>query len=124
MNIYLQQLILSAAVVYIVDVSGFTTSWRSLVERWMNNALREKFHKKHPDRVYVYRELRALPPFDCGKCMTFWSCLALAAAQGQLSLLTFAASAGFALLSKSFSALMIFISETIEAALDKITPNR
>lgn len=107
MSIYLQQLVLAAAVVYIVDVSGFTESWRNAIARWLHVS-----------------ELRALPPFDCGKCMTFWSTLALAAINGQLHLLTFAAAAALALLSKSFSAVMIFISETIEAFFDKITPNR
>ena len=107
MNIYLQQLVLAAAVVYIVDVSGFTESWRNAIARWLHVS-----------------ELRALPPFDCGKCMTFWSTLALAAINGQLHLLTFAASSALALLSKSFSSVMIFISETIEAYFDSITPNR
>lgn len=110
MNIYLQQLLLSAAVVYIVDVSGFTTSWRDLLARFL--------HLPGGDA------LRPLPPFDCGKCMTFWACLVWTAAHGELSLLTFASSTGFALLSKSFSAVMIFISETIEAIFDKLTPNR
>lgn len=107
MSIYLQQLVLAAAVVYIVDVSGFTESWRNAIARWLHVS-----------------ELRALPPFDCGKCMTFWSTIALAAINGQLHLLTFAAAAALALLSKSFSAVMIFISETIEAFFDSITPNR
>lgn len=107
MSIYLQQLVLAAAVVYIVDVSGFTESWRNAIARWLHVS-----------------ELRDLPPFDCGKCMTFWSTLALAAINGQLHLLTFAAAAALALLSKSFSAVMIFISENIEAFFDSITPNR
>ena len=107
MNVYLDQLILSAAVVYIVDVSGFSESWRALLARWLH-----------------VTDLRPLPPFDCGKCAAFWAAIILAACRGELSLLTFASSAALSLLSKSFSALMIFISETIEAILDKLTPNR
>ena len=107
MNIYLQQLILAAALTYCVDVSGFTESWRGLLGRWL--------------RV---EELRPLPPFDCGKCATFWGCILWAVIQGQFSLLTFASAAALSLLSKSLRELMIFISEAISALFDKITPNR
>lgn len=107
MTIYLQQLILAAALTYCVDVSGFTESWRGLLARWL--------------RV---EELRPLPPFDCGKCATFWGCILWAVIQGQFSLLTFASAAGYSLLSKSLRELMIFISEAVSALFDLITPNR
>lgn len=107
MNIYIQQLILAAALTYCVDVSGFTESWRGLLARWL--------------RV---EELRPLPPFDCGKCATFWGCILWAVIQGQFSLLTFASSAALSLLSKSLRDLMIFISEALSAFFDLITPNR
>ncbi|MCR5071195.1 MAG: hypothetical protein K6A62_04640 [Bacteroidales bacterium] len=123
MNIYIQQIILAAAVVYIVDLSGFTESWRALVERWVNR-VRSEQEKREGKLVHVHQDLRPLPPFDCGKCMTFWACLIWAVVQGHFGLLTFASSAALSLLSKSFSSLMIFISEAIEAAFDKITPNR
>lgn len=107
MTIYLQQLILAAALTYCVDVSGFTESWRGLLARWL--------------RV---EELRPLPPFDCAKCATFWGCILWAVIQGEFSLLTFASSAALSLLSKSFSEIMIFISEALSALFDLITPNR
>lgn len=59
MNIYLQLLYIAVAVVYIVDLSGFTDSWRGLLARCIG--IRKE-------------SLRALPPFDCGECMTFWVC--------------------------------------------------
>lgn len=107
MNIYLQQLILAAALTYCVDVSGFTESWRGALARWLH-----------------VEELRPLPPFDCGKCATFWGCILWAVIQGQFSLLTFASAAGYSLLSKSLRELMIFISEAVSALFDLITPNR
>ena len=58
MKIYTDLLLLAAIVIYIVDVSGFTQSWRSLIAGWLK-----------------VQHLRDLPPFDCGKCMTWWSCL-------------------------------------------------
>lgn len=107
MNIYLQQLILAAALTYCVDVSGFTESWRGALARWLH-----------------VEELRPLPPFDCGKCATFWGCILWAVIQGEFSLLTFASAAGYSLLSKSLRELMIFISEALSALFDLITPNR
>lgn len=107
MNIYLQQLILAAALTYCVDVSGFTESWRGLLARWLH-----------------VEELRPLPPFDCGKCATFWGCILWAVIQGQFSLLPFASAAALSLLSKSLRELMIFISEALSALFDLITPNR
>lgn len=114
MNIYLQQLLVALVAVYIVDVSGFTTSWRSLIARLIST----------PDHRIREEDLRPLPPFDCGKCMSWWAALAWAAIQGQLSLLTVASAAALGLLSKSFSAVMIFISESLQALFDKITPDR
>ena len=107
MSIYLQQLILAAALTYCVDVSGFTESWRGALARWL--------------RV---EELRPLPPFDCGKCATFWGCIIWALVQGEFSLLTFASAAALSMLSQSFRAVMIFLCEALDALFDKITPNR
>lgn len=114
MNIYLQLLLVALAVTYIVSVSGFTTSWRSLVARLIST----------PGHRVRDEDLRALPPFDCGKCMTFWACLAWTIIQGRLDLPLFAACCAASMLSESFSALMIFICETIQALFDKITPDR
>lgn len=109
MNIHLQLLILSAVLVYCVDVSGFTQAWRSALARWL---------KKSPD------VLRPLPPFDCGKCAVFWGCLLWAAVHGALDLLTLAQAAALSLLSLPIGQLMIFIREGLLALIDKIQPDR
>lgn len=107
MSIYLQQTILAAIVVYIVDVSGFTQSWRDALARWL--------HIQH---------LRPLPPFDCGKCATFWAALILAAVRGQFDLTTIAAAAALSLLSLPICQLLLFIREALCALLDLIMPQR
>lgn len=107
MNIYLSQLILTLIVVYIVDVSGFTESWRDLLAR----------------KLKVQR-LRPLPPFDCGKCATFWACLILASVRGEFSLLTMASSCAASLLSITISQLLLFIREWLNAIIDYLMPKR
>lgn len=107
MSIYLQLPIVAAIVVYIVDVSGFTQSWRGLVARCLK--VREE-------------NLRPLKPFDCGLCMTWWTCLAYALAVGELSLLTVAEAALLSHLSIPIGALLVFIREGLARIIDIITP--
>lgn len=105
MSIYLQQLILAAVVVFIVDLSGFTDTWRDALAR----ALR-------------INRLRPLKPFDCSLCMVWWVCLLYPLFTGDFSLLTIAAAAALSLLSRTISAVLLFISEAALWLLDKITP--
>lgn len=105
MSIYIQQLILAAVVVFIVDLSGFTDSWR--------NALARALH---------IRNLRPLKPFDCSLCMTWWTCLIYPLCTGDFSLLTLANAAALALLSQPLSAVMLFIVESLNWLFNKITP--
>lgn len=107
MNIYLQLLIVATVVVYGVDVSGFTYSWRSALARWLHT---------------TEENLRPLPPFDCGKCAAFWSSLIWAAIQGQLTLLTVGEAALLSLLSIPLGAFLVFLRETLAWLIDKITP--
>lgn len=109
MTIHLQLLLLAVIVVYGVDVSGFTFSWRSALAKWLGR--REE-------------DLRPLPPFDCGKCATFWACLLWALIQGELTMLTAAEAAGLSLLSLPIAGLLVFIREGLAALIDKITPQR
>lgn len=41
-------------IVYIIDISGFTSSWKELLSKWLG--------------VKVGK----VKPFDCSLCMTFW----------------------------------------------------
>lgn len=105
MSIYLQQFILSAVVVFIVDLSGFTDSWRDALARALH-----------------IRNLRPLKPFDCSLCMTWWTCLIYPLCTGDFSLLTLANAAALALLSQPLSAVMLFIVESLNWLFNKITP--
>lgn len=75
--IYVELITLTTSIVYIVDCSGFTGSWRNGLSRLL--------------RV---KNLRSLPPFDCSTCLAFWACLLYAFAFRCLDVYTF----GFACL--------------------------
>ena len=105
MNIYIDLLMVAFITIYIVDISGFTQSWRSLVATKLNIS-----------------RLRPLPPFDCGKCMTWWVCLIYALCTGQLSLPVIAYSALLSHLSNPIGEALIFIRECLTWLLNKIMP--
>ena len=109
MSIYVNLFLAAVVVVYIVDISGFTQSWRAGVARLLGVS---------PSR------LRPLPPFDCGKCATFWAALILAAVQHHLDLTTAATAAALSLLSLPICQLLLFIREGLCALIDLIMPQR
>lgn len=67
--IYINLLLVALVVMYIVDLSGFTQSWRSGLASLLKVSA-----------------LRPLPPFDCGKCAVWWSCIIYALVAGAFSL--------------------------------------
>lgn len=105
MNIYIELLLVALITIYIVDISGFTQSWRSLVAT--------KLHISH---------LKPLPPFDCSLCMTWWVCLIYALCTGHLCLQTIAFSALLSHLSNPLCGVMIFIREWITWTINKLMP--
>lgn len=103
MSIYTDILLLTLTVVYIVDVSGFTQSWRSALARWLGT---------------TGSALRPLPPFDCGKCMTFWAGIVLALSEGRLTLPVLAYVCLLSSLSVTIGQFFIFIRESLSRLLD------
>ena len=107
MNIYLELLLVSSVVVYVVDISGFTQSWKeglaSLLSGGRTNRLRWSGR-----------------PFSCSLCMTWWCCLAWALIRHQLSLPVVAASAGFSCFSITLCNLLIFIRETATLFISRL----
>lgn len=58
MKLMLDYLTISAVCVFVVDVSGWTETWRG----WLAAA-------------FKVQRLRRLRPLDCSLCLTWWSCL-------------------------------------------------
>ena len=105
MAIYIELLLVALVTIYIVDISGFTESWRDALARWLK-----------------VTSLRPLKPFDCGLCMTWWVCLIYALCVGQLSIGTIAFSALLSHLSNPIGQGLIFIREWITWIFDKLMP--
>lgn len=103
MNTYLQMTLAALVAVYVVDVSGFTDAWRGALARLL--------------RVKV---LRPLPPFDCGKCASFWTAIITAAVLRDLTVATVAAAALLSLLSLPAGQIMLFIREGLCALINRL----
>ena len=107
MGMILKMLAAMAVTVFVVDLSGFTESWRSLVSRWMGG-----------------RPLRRLPPFDCSLCMTWWVCVAVSILSGEFGVWSLPLSAAFALLAKPFGGIVSALLDLLGALpglIDKLT---
>lgn len=105
MAIYIRLFLVALVTIYVVDISGFTESWRSLLARYLKVAA-----------------LRPLPPFDCGKCMTWWICLFYALCAGHFTIGAIAFSALLSHLSIPIGQGLIFIREWITWVINKLMP--
>ena len=104
MSIYAELPLVAAIVVFIVDLSGFTDSWRGALQRWLH-----------------IKALGPVKPFDCSLCMTWWTTLAYALITGNLSLPVVAYCAALAALSNTFALLMGFILNALNSAINYVT---
>lgn len=97
MSIYAQLLLLAWVVVFIVDLSGVTGS----VAGWLG---RDRLRR----------------PWSCSLCMTWWVCLAWAAATGSLSVPVIAYTAALAWGAQYVRALAVALDDFIKRIIDKI----
>lgn len=101
--IYIELLMVAFITIFIVDLSGFTQSWRSALAKWLK-----------------VKELKPIKPFDCSLCMTWWCCIIYALCRGQFSLPVLTYIALLAYLSLPISQLCIFIYEGMLAVIGKL----
>ena len=96
-------LLISALVIYIVDLSGFTTSWKNFLFRHFKTNTRD------------------MRPWDCSLCMTWWTGLIYLAISGQFTLPMIAMVATLSYLSYPIGQIFIFIKEGLNFLIDKLT---
>lgn len=68
MNAYEVMMLITALTVFVVDLSGWTETWKGWLGRWLGV------------RVGSVR------PFDCSLCSTWWLCLLALLIRGELTL--------------------------------------
>lgn len=104
MGVYIDMMLATVIVVFIVDLSGFTQSWKNMLGRWLN--------------VNPYN--LTLKPIDCSLCMTFWTCLALALIEGSLTLGTVTASALLAFAADWIGSALRLVKDILVRLIDLI----
>ena len=99
------EIIVALIAVYIVDVSGFTESWRRFLARLLG-----------------VQNLRPLPPFDCGTCMAFWAVIVWSALAGTFSLASVAVAAVCSLLALPAGQFMLLTKEWLSVLIGRAFP--
>lgn len=95
-------LLITALVVYIVDLSGFTESWKQFLFR------------------HFKTNTRSMKPFDCSQCMTWWSGIIYLLISGTFTLPRVGLVAGLAFLSNTIGQVFIFIREGANVIIDRL----
>lgn len=96
---FIEYLLIAAIVVYIVDLSGFTQSWKGLISA------------KFGGRCKVGK------PFDCSLCMTWWVCLTIAICRGEFTLPIVAYIAALSLFADVLGQIIMIIKEAVKMVL-------
>ena len=71
-------------------------------------------------RLLKAKELKAIKPFDCGQCMTWWVCIIFALCKGEFSLPVLAHIAALSFLSLPIGQIMIFIREGMLSVINRM----
>ena len=103
MKTYIDLLLIAVITIYIVDLSGFTQSWRSAIARRLKA-----------------KDLKPIRPLDCGQCMTWWVCIIFSLATGNFSIPILAYIAGLSFLSIPIGQACIFIKEGLSFLINKM----
>lgn len=93
--IYVNLLLVALVVVFIVDLSTFTASWKNALGRWL------------------HIQVGSVKPFDCSLCMTWWVCLIYALCVGEFSIILLAYIALLAFMAYPMSQLLLVVRELV-----------
>ena len=105
--IILELIAITVIVVYLVDLSNFTTTVKRMIWRWLKG-------KNKPYQDYQ------LKPFDCSLCMSHHTMVIWALCTGQFSLFVWLVICLLSYLSIHIKALLELISDLLTKAENKI----
>lgn len=94
-------------IVFIVDLSGAVTSFKSFIKRIITKG-------KLTDGNY------RLMPFDCSLCMTWWTCLLFLLITGQFTLPYIAFTCVLAFLTDTIRGILQLIKDALAIAIQKL----
>ena len=100
MNTYIEYLAIATIVVYIVDLSGFTESWKG----WLT-------------RLFKGKEAKSIKPFDCSLCMTWWTLLLVSLLQGTFTPAMCAYIAGLSFVADLIGQTLQIVKELLKMVL-------
>ena len=103
--IYLELLLVTSVVIYIVDLSGFTQGWRTMLAKWLNIS---------------ESSLKPLPPFDCSKCAVWWIGIIYCLCTDTISLPIIAYIALLSYMSIPIGQFFIFVREATSWVITKM----
>lgn len=95
MTIYINLILITAVVVYIVDLSGFTQSWLGWLSKLLGGPV------------------KSFRPFSCSLCMTWWVTLLYCIIRGELTIPLIAYCAALSFFSITLHQLFIFLRESL-----------
>lgn len=95
MTTYTNLLLITAVVVYVVDLSGFTQSWLGWLSRLLGGPV------------------KSFRPFSCSLCMTWWVTLLYCILRGELTIPLVAYCAALSFFSITVNQLFIFLRESL-----------
>lgn len=102
MSIFLKYFLIAVVVVYIVDLSGFTQSWRGWLSRKLGG------------------ELRPLKPFDCSLCLTWWVLIIVSLCDHTFSAATLAYIALLSFAADIIGQALRLVKEAVRTAIAKL----
>ena len=103
MKTYIDLLLIAVITIYVVDLSGFTQSWRSAIARRLKA-----------------KDLKPIRPFDCGQCMTWWVCIIFSLATDTFSIPILAYIALLSFLSIPIGQTLIFTREGLSFLINRL----
>lgn len=103
MSIYLQVLQITAIIVFIVDISGFTEAWRSALGRWLHISIRED-----------------IKPWTCSLCMVHHIGVIYALCVQAFSLPVWVFICLCAFMAKPVGQLVVTLRDLLEALVFKV----
>lgn len=100
---YINLLLLTIVMVYIIDLSGFTETWKAWL--W---------------RRYRISQQQSIKPFDCSTCMTWWAGIIYMIIARRMTLTLLAYIAVLSLLALPIGQLLLLIREALNRVINRL----